>query len=160
MKEVLQRAAGPEPAAFSSVVGLLADLLRVSVEAAPLVEIALGEAAQHVVATASPELLELLESESSRLGGRVGFVWLEGDCPGFRPSENEGEKGDRHPMCAAPGTDQRLVGPFRQMVPVPFFPIDLEGQPGVLGRADRFVEADAPAGAAGRAAAGANMVCR
>ena len=24
-------------------------------------------------------------------------------------------------MCAAPGTDRRLVGPFRQMVPVPFF---------------------------------------
>jgi chromosome segregation protein len=141
VKEVLQRAAGPQPAAFSSVVGLLADLLRVSVEAAPLVEIALGEAAQHVVATASPELLELLETESSRLGGRVGFVWLDGDCPHLRPSE--GEKGDRHHLCAAPGTDRRLVGPFRQMVPVPFFPIDLEGQPGVLGRADRFVEADA-----------------
>ena len=29
-------------------------------------------------------------------------------------------KGDRHLMCAAPGTDRRLVGPFRQMVPVPF----------------------------------------
>ena len=30
------------------------------------------------------------------------------------------EKGDRHHLCAAPGTDRRLVGPFRQMVPVPF----------------------------------------
>jgi hypothetical protein len=32
------------------------------------------------------------------------------------------EKGDRHHLCSAPGTDRRLVGPFRQMVPVPFFP--------------------------------------
>ena len=34
------------------------------------------------------------------------------------------EKGDRHHFyCAAPGTDRRLVGPFRQMVPVPFSPL-------------------------------------
>ncbi len=29
-------------------------------------------------------------------------------------------KGDRHLLCEAPGTDRRLVGPFRQKVPVPF----------------------------------------
>ena len=37
------------------------------------------------------------------------------------------EKGDRHHLCAAPGTDRRLVGPFRQMVPVPIFRARLAG---------------------------------
>ena len=142
MKEVLQRAAGPEPAAFSSVVGLLADLLRVSVEAAPLVEIALGEAAQHVVATASPELLEPLESESSRLGGRVGFVWLEGTVPVFVPAKMKGKRGQA-PYVRSTGHRPKVGRAVPANGACPLFPIDLEGQPGVLGRADRFVEADA-----------------
>jgi exodeoxyribonuclease VII large subunit len=33
----------------------------------------------------------------------------------------EPEKGDSPHLCEAPGTDRRLVGPFRQMAPVPFF---------------------------------------
>ena len=32
-----------------------------------------------------------------------------------------GEKGDRSNLCEAPGTDRRLVGPSRQIGPVPFF---------------------------------------
>src|SRR3990172_13115540 len=31
-----------------------------------------------------------------------------------------GEKGDRSNLCEAPGTDRRLVGPSRQIGPVPF----------------------------------------
>jgi len=31
------------------------------------------------------------------------------------------EKGDSHLLCEAPGTDRRLVGPFRQKVAVTFF---------------------------------------
>jgi 4-amino-4-deoxy-L-arabinose transferase-like glycosyltransferase len=36
------------------------------------------------------------------------------------------EKGDRHHLCEAPGTDRRLVGPFRQMVPARFFPLSAQ----------------------------------
>ena len=50
------------------------------------------------------ELLEHLQSQSQRMAGRVGFVWLDGH--------------------GSPG----IAG------------VDLEGRPGVLGRADRFVE--------------------
>ena len=39
-----------------------------------------------------------------------------------RAHHPEREKGDRHLLCEAPGTDRRLVWPFRQKVPVPFFP--------------------------------------
>jgi chromosome segregation protein len=104
VKEVLARAADPADVAFRNVFGLVADVLNVSVEAAPLIEIALGQAAQHVVASPGDELMIYLHKESNRLAGRVGFVWLDG-----RKEE--------------PAAD-----------------VDLEGRPGVLGRADRFVE--------------------
>ena len=104
VKEVLGRAANPNDRLFQDVLGLVADLFQVSVEAAPLVELALGQTAQHIVASRSEELLGFLQQQANRLGGRVGFVWLQGGA----------------------ATDSGK---------------DLEGQPGVLGRADRFVEA-------------------
>jgi chromosome segregation protein len=103
VKDVLRRAAD---GAFPQVHGLVADLMQVGVETAPLVEIALGETAQHVVATRSAELLERLRAEAAGLEGRVGFVWLD---------VHRGDDRD------SPGDE-------------------LEGLPGVLGRADRFVE--------------------
>ena len=54
----------------------------------------------------------------NRLGGtcRRAIPWPE------RFLRNGPQKrGSRHLMWAAPGTDRRLVGPFRQMVPLPFF---------------------------------------
>jgi chromosome segregation protein len=107
VKEALARAADPADAVFRAVHGLLADLFHVSVEAAPLVEIALGQAAQHVVATPTVELLKFLETQSSRFGGRVGFLWLDGET-------------------TVPDTVSTAI----------------EGRPGVLGRADRFVETE------------------
>jgi chromosome segregation protein len=120
VKEVLAQAANPAQSVFRGMHGLVADLFHVSVEAAPLVEIALGQAAQHVVASPSVELLRFLESQSSRLSGRVGFAWLGGEND-IRNlfEEADGEK----------------------TVPDTFS--DLEGRPGVLGRADRFVETEA-----------------
>lgn len=105
MKEVLARAADPADATFRDVFGLVADVLNVSVEAAPLIEIALGQAAQYVAASPSDELMNYLHKESNRLAGRVGFIWLEG----VREEHSVRD-------------------------------VNLEGQPGVLGRADRFVE--------------------
>jgi chromosome segregation protein len=110
VKEVLQRAADPADPVFRDVCGLVADVFHASVEIAPLVEIALGQTAQHLVATQSDELLGHLQTEAGRLGGRVGFVWLDGK--GARNHSSEVGAGS----------------------------VDLAGQPGVLGRADRFVE--------------------
>ncbi len=114
VKEVLARAADPADSAFRGIFGLAADLFHASVEAAPLVDIALGEAAQHLVAERSAELLDSLQRQSGRLAGRVGFLWLE--------------------------TKDRVARPAPEKTPDPFF---LEGQPGVLGRGDRFVETEA-----------------
>jgi chromosome segregation protein len=110
VKEVLTRAGNTEDPVFREVCGLVADVLHVGVEVAPLVEIALGQTAQHVVVAQSGELLRHLQAESGRLQGRVGFVWL--DAKPNEPRQN--------------GSLSREI--------------NLEGRPGVLGRADRFVE--------------------
>lgn len=81
VKEVLQRAADPDDPVFQGVHGVVADLFGASVEIAPLVEIALGQTAQHIVASHKTGLLGRLESESNRLSGRVGFVWLDVKTP-------------------------------------------------------------------------------
>ncbi|MBN2025010.1 MAG: chromosome segregation protein SMC [Pirellulales bacterium] len=109
VKEVLSQAQNAGDGPFSEVVGLVADLIRVSVESAPLVEVALGGAAQRVVLRDSGRMRQYLAEGTHRFAGRVGFLALDGP--------------------AAPAT------------------ADLDGQPGVLGRADRFVETD-PAHAA------------
>ena len=95
--------------------GLVADLLSVSVEMAPLIEVALGAAAQHVVAQPGSELLEFLGLNSPRFAGRVGFVWQE---------DGKAAAG-QHVGCEVPMVVDD--GP------------DLTGQPGIVGRADRFV---------------------
>ncbi len=106
VKDVMTLARQGNLPAFRQVRGLVADLLRVSVEAAPLVEVALGETAQHLVVGPGSALLEHLQAEPYQLTGRVGFLWFDpADAP-TRPAPN------------------------------------LDGKPGVLGRADRFVETE------------------
>ena len=106
VKEVLVKARDTVEGPFQEVRGLVADLFQVSVETAPLVEIALGPLAQHVVVGPGARLLEHLQATEVRWPGRVGFLLLD-----VQPPATAVEK------------------------------IQLEGQPGVLGRADSFVEA-------------------
>ena len=62
---------------FHNAYGLVADLIRVNVEAAPLIELALGQTAQYVVVPPEPELFRYIERQGSRFAGRVGFIWLD-----------------------------------------------------------------------------------
>jgi len=102
-KEVLRQAKQDPDGPFGSVQGVVADLLRVDADTAPLVEIALGERANHLlVGRAEPLLRSLAETE---LAGRTSFLRI--DVP-----------------LAASAVDR----------------IDLSGEKGVMGRADRFVE--------------------
>ena len=112
VKEVLRRSAdsnGP----FRNVHGLVADLIRVSAEAAPLIESALGQKAQYVVVSPDEKLFAFIEKnirDESVFPGRVGFMWL--DDPAKIPNQQWKESGI------------------------------YDNLPGVLGRADRFVETD------------------
>ncbi len=178
VKETLQRAANPADPVFRNVCGLVADLFHVGVESAPLVEIALGQIAQHVVAIRSGELLSFLQAESNRLSGRAGFVWL--DDEGVRDQESgvrDQESGVRDQKSGGRGQESGGRGQevgwvedvgwversephqktAQQLPPNPQSPIpnpsppaprpsspipNLEGRPGVLGRADRFVKTE------------------
>ncbi len=62
---------------FRNAYGLVADLIRVNVEAAPLIELALGQTAQYVVVPPEPELFRHIERQGARFAGRVGFIWLD-----------------------------------------------------------------------------------
>ncbi len=76
VKETLR--AMKDPASpFRNAYGLVADLIRVNVEAAPLVELALGPTAQYVVVPPEPELFRHIERQGARFAGRVGFIWLD-----------------------------------------------------------------------------------
>ncbi len=76
VQEVLTQARGDKSGPFGQVLGLVADFLHADIETAALIDVALGEAAHHVVMSGS-RLLEFLESGEVHVSGRVGFVRLD-----------------------------------------------------------------------------------
>jgi len=120
VREVLAEVQNNPQGPFADVQGLLADLLSVSVEVAPLIEVALGVAAQHLVVGGDDRAVEHIKARSRQFSGRVGFVWLDGEG---------------HESSAGPATNETSAAEN-----VAAESIDLDGRPGVLGRADRFVD--------------------
>jgi chromosome segregation protein len=104
-KELLALAREAETGPLTRIRGMVADVFNVEIETARIIEVALGDLAQHLVASNSLPLIELLQQTDVRFTGRVGLLRL--DLP---------------PQ------------------PSPADELDLNDQPGVLGRADRFVE--------------------
>ncbi len=95
VKEVLRQPRTPE-SPYRHVHGLVADLFRVHVEAASLIEIALGQAAQHIVVSPEVEIIRAIERTANQLAGRVGFLWLDTqsvDAGPSRGSHFEGRPG-------------------------------------------------------------------
>jgi chromosome segregation protein len=105
VKEILAHARQTRSGALRQVVGLIAELFRVNVETAPLIDVALGELTGYLVLAPGDGFLPYLEQQAPRLPGRVGFVRLEPPKPALADAD-----------------------------------LDFSEQPGVLGRADLFVE--------------------
>ena len=80
VRDVLELARESEEGPFSDVQGLVADLVEAEVDVAPIIDIALGERAQHIVIS-SHRLLEEIQAQRFQPAGRVGFVCL--DAPTF-----------------------------------------------------------------------------
>jgi chromosome segregation protein len=76
VKQVLSQAQSAEAGPFQQIRGLVADLIHVNFETAPLVEVALGEMAQCLVVSDGRELVAHLR-ERATLAGRVGFIRLD-----------------------------------------------------------------------------------
>jgi len=94
--------------------GMVADLIDAGVEIAPLVDVALGDAAQHIVITGN-RLLHQIRSGQLSPSGRVGFIRLD-----------------------------NLTAATASLLPsLPMAGrSELGGRPGVIGRADRLVSSD------------------
>jgi len=137
VKEVLAAARRGDGGPWEGVHGMLADLLRVSVEVAPLVEVALGPATEHVVVQRREPIVAYLREHASQLSGRVGFLTLaaERDAPSAPGQATAESSRAEPPRSSVDGTAQPRAGE-------PVGGSDLEGTAGVLGRADRFVETD------------------
>jgi chromosome segregation protein len=104
-KEVLRRAHDEPDGPFRHVRGVVADLLQVDADSAPLVEIALGDRANYLVVTETKSLAPALAAEPGSWPGRTSFLRLDVPTP-------------------ASAVDR----------------VDLSAEPGVMGRADTFVE--------------------
>ena len=115
VQEVLDYARQNSAENGADIHGLVADLIEAPVEVAPLIDVALAEAAQHIVISGD-RLVRRLEAGEIQLSGRAGFVRL--DILAATP-----------PLSFAP-----LMFSGRG---------ELTGRPGVIGRADRLVQVDA-----------------
>ncbi|HEX6962832.1 MAG TPA: chromosome segregation protein SMC [Lacipirellula sp.] len=104
-KEILRRVREQPDGPFRSILGVVADLLHVDADSAPLVEIALGERANYLVVTDTRSLAPALAADPQSWPGRTSFLRLDVPTP-------------------ASAVDR----------------IDLSAEPGVMGRADTFVE--------------------
>ena len=81
VKEVLRLAKEDPDGPFGEVRGLVADLLHVDVDTAPLVEIALGDRANQLVLSKTAALMEHLLADASKFLGRTGFLRLDVSAP-------------------------------------------------------------------------------
>ena len=75
VKTLLLLKANDSKSQWNSIVGLVADMLRVRKEYATLVEIALGENVQRIIAIDKLELLQIIALRKIELPGRVGFIF-------------------------------------------------------------------------------------
>jgi len=76
VREVLEKLSAPN-STLSDIVGLVADLITVPRDLAPLVELALGDAAQRFVVR-DPTAIDAIAAAIGPVSGRVGFIPLLG----------------------------------------------------------------------------------
>ena len=107
VQEALDQAREHALSPYGSIRGMLADLLTVSVELAPLVDAALGDYAQHLVVD-DRRLLDHLVETAPPFGGRVGFL-LPADARDAPPVS------DPNPFLDEPG----VLGPADRLIDAP-----------------------------------------
>ena len=108
VKDLLTQAQDAPLGPLGTVCGMVADLVRVDVKMAPLIDVALGELTQYVVVQGS-SMAEALAAGSWQPKGRVGILDLNVPALPAEPAQP-----------------------------------NLHGRRAVLGRADEFVDCDAP----------------
>jgi len=138
LTEARRHADGP----FRDISGLVADLIQVEVDAAMLIEVALGESAQYLVVEPNSTLLEALCQNSQGFPGRVGFIWMDDFLPEQQRFSSELPSSER----SAPSLAARAAEVHRRAAARRFAHVritnGLDRMPGVLGRADQFIQCE------------------
>lgn len=111
-RHVLNLKAADQDPAFASVYGLVADLLRVDVLLAPLIDTALGAAANALVVR-DGQLFELASAGSLQVPGRLTLMRLD-----RVPQERFGEKVQLDNVKGVIGRADRLVRCRREVLPL------------------------------------------
>jgi chromosome segregation protein len=125
VREVLELVRGPEPGPWQAVVGMVADLLTVRHEYAPLIDLALGERAQRFVVRDPVQLHEALARRGQPFSGRVSFLTLAPPAAEHAPNRL---------MAASPLGEVRM----------PASPEGVPAHPGVVALAEGLVTCDGP----------------
>ena len=99
VQDILQRAKKERTGPFAEVVGLVAELIDVPMQWAPLVDAALGSRSQHIVLRGT-SLVEAVEQQRYRPAGRLGLIVLQPDF--------EADDIDTDPLASEPGILGRL----------------------------------------------------
>jgi chromosome segregation protein len=128
VREVLEILAQPDRGPWDTIVGMVADLLTVRHEYAPLIDLALGERAQRFLVRDAGRLAEALRQRAGQFAGRVGFVPL---------TSGHAEQSTARP--------NRLieVSPLGR-VRMPVAPEGTPAHPGVVAAAEQVVTCDQP----------------
>ncbi len=113
VQEILKRSVTSHFPPWNRVLGLVRDLIDVPMELAPIIDAALGERAQYIATSDLESFLDYLDRGPAPIDGRVGFV--------------EVSTGTTNTSPPSPALNTETTS------------IELTGQPGVYGRADRLI---------------------
>jgi chromosome segregation protein len=126
VREVLELVRAADPGPWRTVVGMVADLLSVRHEYAPLIDLALGERAQRFVVRDALQLHEALAGRGQPFSGRVSFLTL---------SQSAAEHAPAHP-------NRLMAASHLGQVRMPASPEGLPTHPGVVALAESLVTCD------------------
>jgi chromosome segregation protein len=123
----------PQAEPWGTVVGIVADFLRVRREYAPLIDLALGERAQRFLVRDAARLAEALRQRSQPFSGRVSFL------PLTPPGRN-----DSHPSPRRPRSNSLIDLSRAVRTRASALPDTMPTYPGVVAAAEQLVTCDDP----------------
>jgi chromosome segregation protein len=127
VREVLALLEGPDPGPWRCVLGMVADLLTVRHEYAPLIDLALGERAQRFLVRDAGLLAEALRGRGAPFSGRVSFLVQA-------PTAQAGAARSNRLIESSPLSRVRM----------PHSPAGSPAHPGVIALAEQLVTCDRP----------------
>jgi chromosome segregation protein len=143
VREVLDLVGAADPGPWRTIVGMVADLLTVRREYAPLIDLALGERAQRFVVRDADLLHEALRQHGQPFSSRVSFLFLPSASEGTQAERHEDTETRRH---GDTESDSSLLSPRLRVSVSPCLPVSATPRlpSDVLAQAESLVSCDNP----------------